>query len=98
LRYFLLLGAQVNTQKYGFRPYGVGLLVAGFDVKIHSTLLKLKTNRKLARIYLNAHHLVTFSITTPFLSGQDRSPLKLILKNILRVLLIVKIRKPHRTS
>jgi 20S proteasome alpha/beta subunit len=24
--------AQVNTQKYGFRPYGVGLLVAGYDV------------------------------------------------------------------
>ncbi|KAJ3396382.1 hypothetical protein HDU92_003224 [Lobulomyces angularis] len=23
--------AQVNTQKYGFRPYGVGLLVAGYD-------------------------------------------------------------------
>jgi len=26
--------AQANTQQYGGRPYGVGLLVAGYDVRI----------------------------------------------------------------
>lgn len=28
----VLLEAQVNTQQYGRRPYGVGLLVIGHDV------------------------------------------------------------------
>lgn len=28
----LLAEAQINTQRYGFRPYGVGLLVVGYDV------------------------------------------------------------------
>ena len=28
----MALEAQVNTQRYGRRPYGVGLLVAGYDV------------------------------------------------------------------
>jgi 20S proteasome alpha/beta subunit len=26
--------AQVNTQQYGRRPYGVGLLVIGHDVRV----------------------------------------------------------------
>jgi 20S proteasome subunit alpha 6 len=26
--------AQINTQHYGRRPYGVGLLVAGYDVRL----------------------------------------------------------------
>lgn len=29
----LFIEAQINTQRYGRRPYGVGLLVAGFDVR-----------------------------------------------------------------
>lgn len=28
-----LTEAQINTQHYGHRPYGVGLLVAGYDVR-----------------------------------------------------------------
>lgn len=28
------LEAQINTQQYGRRPYGVGLLVAGYDVSL----------------------------------------------------------------
>lgn len=27
--------AQKNTQTYGRRPYGVGLLVAGYDVRLN---------------------------------------------------------------
>jgi len=30
--YFLLVEAQVNTHQFGGRPFGVGLLIAGFDV------------------------------------------------------------------
>lgn len=26
--------SQVNTQRYGFRPYGVGLLIVGYDVRL----------------------------------------------------------------
>ena len=32
--YYYYLEAQVNTQNYGKRPYGVGLLVVGHDVNI----------------------------------------------------------------
>lgn len=32
IRHFI--EAQVNTQQYGRRPYGVGLLVIGYDVNI----------------------------------------------------------------
>ena len=31
--YIVFLEAQVNTQQYGGRPFGVGLLIAGVDVK-----------------------------------------------------------------
>lgn len=27
--------AQINTQRYGGRPFGVGMLVAGYDVRGH---------------------------------------------------------------
>lgn len=30
---FIMIEAQVNTQQYGRRPYGVGLLVIGYDVR-----------------------------------------------------------------
>ena len=30
----IFIGAQVNTQQYGGRPFGVGLLIAGIDVKL----------------------------------------------------------------
>lgn len=30
--FFFIIEAQVNTQQYGRRPYGVGLLVIGHDV------------------------------------------------------------------
>lgn len=30
--FYIFLEAQVNTQQYGRRPYGVGLLVIGHDV------------------------------------------------------------------
>lgn len=30
----LTLESQVHTQRYGLRPYGVGLLVIGYDVPI----------------------------------------------------------------
>jgi hypothetical protein len=29
---FVVAESQIHTQKYGRRPYGVGLLVAGYDV------------------------------------------------------------------
>lgn len=29
----IVVEAQVNTQQYGGRPFGVGLLIAGVDVK-----------------------------------------------------------------
>ncbi len=31
--FFTFLEAQINTQQYGGRPFGVGLLIAGIDVK-----------------------------------------------------------------
>ena len=31
---------QSSTQRYDRRPYGVGLLVAGFDVSINNSILK----------------------------------------------------------
>jgi 20S proteasome subunit alpha 6 len=36
--------AQVNTQHYGRRPYGVGLLVAGYDVRLSSHSQFVATN------------------------------------------------------
>ena len=39
--YYYYLEAQVNTQNYGKRPYGVGLLVVGHDVNIIIMLICL---------------------------------------------------------
>jgi 20S proteasome alpha/beta subunit len=33
LRIYENAEAQVNTQRYGKRPYGVGLLIAAYDVR-----------------------------------------------------------------
>jgi 20S proteasome subunit alpha 6 len=57
------LEAQVNTQKYGFRPYGVGLLVAGYDVSVlafntvgnWSAFVRVCSFRKLFRLHGHEH-------------------------------------------
>jgi hypothetical protein len=43
---FVVVEAQINTQRYGSRPYGVGLLVAGHDVKCLFEKKKEKKNSK----------------------------------------------------
>ena len=48
--------SQVNTQRYGRRPFGVGLLVAGFDVSSLLQLLCLKnTNIKLDIVFVETN-------------------------------------------
>ena len=34
----LNLESQIPTQRYGRRPFGVGLLVAGYDVSVHRSI------------------------------------------------------------
>lgn len=34
--YYLFSEMQINTQRYGRRPFGVGLLVAGVDVSVRN--------------------------------------------------------------
>lgn len=36
-----MVESQINTQQVGLRPYGVGLLVAGYDVWFWFVLLML---------------------------------------------------------
>lgn len=68
--------AQINTQRYGGRPYGVGLLVAGHDVRMLQIFalgcddFVLKTmpsfpNRALELICTNSLLLETATITLP---------------------------------
>jgi len=39
----LFLECQVPTQRYGRRPFGVGFLMAGFDVFSSNLKIKIKT-------------------------------------------------------
>ena len=59
--------AQINTQRYGGRPFGVGMLVAGYDVRSSndtsilfclgnwSTLVGILALWKLFRVSCNGH-------------------------------------------
>lgn len=54
--------AQVNTQHYGRRPYGVGLLVAGYDVRSPGALPPAKTHpTNAAPSQAKGPHLYEFS-------------------------------------
>lgn len=59
---------QTCTQRYDRRPYGVGLLVAGFDVINFSSLLFFKTQRIfiIKRVFIlgsRSTHLPNLSIS-----------------------------------
>lgn len=82
--------AQVNTQQYGRRPYGVGLLVIGYDVSSKRKRDKEKKAinkdivRKLDLIFLNALLLVQALNTTQCPLELDLNQLKHILKSIMK--------------
>ena len=90
--------AQVNTQQYGRRPYGVGLLVIGHDVRVkHVSKKKTRclkmTIRKLDLIFLNVLLLVQALNIMLCLLVLDLNPLKHILKNTMKNLQMVNKKK-----
>jgi hypothetical protein len=64
LVYIIFLEAQVNTQQYGGRPFGVGLLIAGIDVNSFLLFYVLIFSRKLGLICLNSHPQASSMITS----------------------------------
>ncbi len=67
--------AQITTQRYGNRPYGVGLIVAGHDVSEEPGFNAMTDDvfnfqpphRKLVLICMNSLLQETITITMPFL-------------------------------
>lgn len=57
----LIVEAQINTQRYGQRPYGVGLIIIGCDVQFSLN------SRNLVPVFLNVHRLETTLIAWLFL-------------------------------
>lgn len=98
-----LIEAQINTQQYGRRPYGVGLLVIGYDVcnnmsrkrdiyiyiYIYGTKMEL-LDRKLDLICLNALLRVPPSSTMPCQLVHAHNLQKHTSRNIMNLLQMVR--------
>lgn len=94
-----LIEAQINTQQYGRRPYGVGLLVIGYDVcnnmsrkrerDIYGTKMEL-LDRKLDLICLNALLRVPPSSTMPCQLVHAHNLQKHTSRNIMNLLQMVR--------
>lgn len=83
---------QECTQSYVRRPYGVGLLVAGFDVSFSTDVYKEANERlrKLALMYTKPLHQETITNSAPWRSGRVPSRRERIWKSILRAFRVVR--------
>ena len=86
-RHSIISECQVPTQRYGRRPFGVGFLMAGYDVSLSLMTMKndrelMELNRKKAHIYTNYVHQRIIIRANQWRLVLDLNQLELIWKRI----------------